>query len=151
MSTAPPALAAGTDRAFAHTVETAAPPERVWALWTDVAGWPTWDLELKAAELSGPFAVGAEGRLTPVAGPRSRFAVTAVEPGRSYTIETALPLGALRIRRSWTATADGRTAFTHAVSFHGVGGRLLARRLGPRFRRALPDVMGRLARLAEDS
>ena len=88
MSAAPPPVAAGTDRAFAHTVETDAPPERVWALWTDVAGWPAWDPEVRAA-------------------------------------------------------------LTHGVSFHGVGGRLLARVLGPRFRRALPGVMGRLVRLAE--
>ena len=150
MPTPPADLAAGSDREFAHTVTTGAAPDRVWALWTDVAGWPAWDPELRAAELSGPFAVGAEGLLTPAAGPRGRFRVTALDPGRSYTIETALPLGALRVRRSWVAEG-GAVAFTHAVSFHGAGGRVLSRRLGPRFRRALPDVMRRLAALAESA
>ncbi|MEM1116510.1 MAG: SRPBCC family protein [Bacteroidota bacterium] len=142
-------LAVGTNRAFAHTVTTTAAPEAVWALWTDVAGWPAWDVALDSAALDGPFAVGARGRLVPASGPASAFEIEAVDVGRSYTFATRLPLGALRVRRSWENAGPGQIAVTHAVSFHGLGGRMLAGRLGPQFRRALPGVMERLVALAE--
>ncbi len=143
------ALAAGTPRRFAHTVVTDASPEALWRVWTDIAAWPTWDTELASAALDGSFEDGARGRLVPLRGPSARFEIAGVEPGRAYTLVTALPLGQLRVRRSWTAADAGRIAFTHEVSFHGLGGGLLAGRLGPRFRRALPDVMERLRARAE--
>ena len=151
----PPALADGTDRRFSHTVVTDAAPDAVWRLWTDVSTWPQWDTEVARVEMDAAWAVGARGRLVPASGPSARVRVTEVEPGRATTFETALPLGALRVARRWRAAGTpgqaaggGRIAFTHEVSFHGVGGRLLARRLGRRFRAALPQAMARLDSLA---
>jgi uncharacterized protein YndB with AHSA1/START domain len=31
---------------FDHTVETTAPPEKIWIAWTTVERWPEWDTEL---------------------------------------------------------------------------------------------------------
>lgn len=138
-------VAAGTDRQFEHTVETDASPQAVWAVWTDVAGWPSWDVELDSAALDGPFAEGAEGRLVPKRGPWTRFRIEAVEPGRAYTLVTRLPLGSLRVRRTWEPAGDGRIA----VTFGGLGGRLLSGRLGPGFRRVLPVALARLVALAQ--
>ena len=141
-------VAAGTDRAFAHTVRTTATPDALWAVWTDVAGWPAWDVELDSAALRGAFVDGATGRLVPKRGPAARFVLEDVEPGRAYTLVTRLPMGALRVRRTWDDLEDD-IAVTHAVTFEGVGGRLLAGRLGPGFRRALPVALRRLCEIAE--
>ena len=141
-------VAVGTDRAFSHTVTTTASPDAVWAVWTDVAGWPAWDVELDSAALDGAFEEGATGRLVPKRGPSARFRIEDVEPGRAYTLVTRLPLGSLRVRRTWE-TVEGGIAVTHAVTFGGVGGRALAGRLGPGFRRALPVALDRLRALSE--
>ena len=143
------ALAAGTNAAFSHTLRTEAPPPAVWTVWTDVPGWPRWDTELQAAALDGPFEIGARGRLTPLRGPEARFTITELDPGRSYTFETALPLARLRVRRAWQTAPDGATEITHHVSFHGLMGGIFARRFGPAFRRALPQAMERVVALAE--
>ena len=141
-------IAEGTDRAFAHTVPTTASPEALWEVWTDVAGWPAWDVELDSAHLDGAFAEGATGRLVPKRGPSARFRIEEVDEGHAYTLVTRLPLGSLRVRRTWAAT-EGGIAVTHAVTFGGVGGRALSGRLGPAFRRALPVAMERLCALAQ--
>ena len=141
-------VAAGSNRDFAHTVTTTATSEALWAVWTDVAGWPAWDVELDSAGLEGAFAEGATGRLVPKRGPSARFVIEEVDEGRAYTLVTKLPLGALRVRRTWADLEDG-ISVTHAVSFHGVGGRMLSGRLGPAFRRALPVAMARLCEIAE--
>lgn len=142
-------LASGTSRRFAHTVETSASPQSLWRVWTDAEAWPAWDTELDSVSLDGPFRDGASGRLVPKRGPSARFSVADVDDGRAYTLVTRLPLGALRVRRTWVPAGAGRIAVTHEVSFHGLGGRLLAGRLGPGFRAALPAVMARLAARAE--
>ncbi len=85
----------------------------------------------------------------PVRGRASRFRVTTLEPGVSYTFETLLPGATLRIVRSVIATERG-SRFTHDVSFHGPLGRIFASRFGPSFRRALPQAMQRLAAQARE-
>lgn len=140
----PPSAAAGTDGHFAHTVTVAAAPSQVWAVWMDVARWPAWDTELREASAEAPLAANVRGRLVPLRGRPARFRVAALVPERSYTLDTALPLATLRITRTLEPTAEG-TRFTHDVRFTGPLGWLFARQLGPAFRRALPDVMNRVA------
>jgi hypothetical protein len=41
-----------------HEVEIAAPPEVVWHLHTNVNGWPSWNLEITAANMDGEFEPG---------------------------------------------------------------------------------------------
>lgn len=152
-ATAPPPtdgpVAEGSNRSFSHTLTTSAPADAVWSIWTDVPGWPSWDTELEAASLDGPFGEGAQGHLIPAQGSSASFVIEEVEPGRAYTLATRLPAGWLRIQRTLTESDDGRLAFTHTVTFSGLGGRALSVRLGPRYRRALPLAMQQLRTLAE--
>src|SRR3712207_9215712 len=84
---------------FDHTVETAAPPEKIWAAWTDVKRWPQWDTELASASLDGGFAVGAKDKPKPKRGPASDFTISELTPGESYAFTTRLPLCELKVRR----------------------------------------------------
>lgn len=140
--------ATGTNRAFTHTTTTAAPPEVIWALWTDVPGWPTWDTEMTAATLDTPLALHASGTVTS-GGRVSPFTITRWEPGQAYAFAIPLPLGQLIIDRILRPLPGGGTQFTHTVSLTGVGGFLLGNSLGRSFRQALPDVMRQLADIAE--
>jgi uncharacterized protein YndB with AHSA1/START domain len=49
--------------AVAHSeIEVAAPREIVWAVLTDVEGWPRWNPEVKSASLEGPLTKGTQFR-----------------------------------------------------------------------------------------
>jgi Polyketide cyclase / dehydrase and lipid transport len=133
---------------FAHTVETTAPPEKIWAAWTDVKRWPEWDTELASASLEGSFALGAKGKLKPKRGPAARFSISELIPGESYTFTTRLPLCELKVRRHLTLK-DGGACFTHEVSFVGPLSTVFANLLGRRYREALPVVMENLRNIAE--
>ncbi len=137
--------AAGSNRHFTHTVRTEAPAEAIWRLWTDPATWPAWDTELESARLDGDIGLGAEGVLVS-GGRETRFAISLWEPKRRYAFTTRFPLGSLVVTRTLDTTHG--TRFTHDVRFRGVGGAVLAPILGPRFRRALPEVMQTLEALA---
>ena len=139
----------GTDRAFSYEMTTTASPEQVWALWTDVSTWKSWDRGLKDAELSAPMRRGAKGRIFPLAGPPASFTVTRFDPKRSYTFVTDLPQAKLTVRRAITGTSP--TRFRHDVSFSGSMAEMFAKQLGPGFRKALPPTMRIIAALAEGS
>ena len=135
---------------FHHTVVTVAAPADVWAVWTDVVRWPTWDTELESASIEADgLALGAGGTLKPRRGPASAFIVTEFEDDRGYAFATRLPWGKLVVRRRLNEHCGGGTAFTHEVSFVGPLSFLFGVLLGRRFRAALPGVMENVRRIAE--
>ena len=134
---------------FDHTVETSAPPEKIWAAWTDVECWPEWDTELDSASLDGSFALGTKGRVKPKRGPAARFSISELIPGESYTLTTRLPLCELKVSRRLTRNDDSGTFFIHVVSFVGPLCFVFGNLLGRRYREALPVVMENLRKIAE--
>jgi uncharacterized protein YndB with AHSA1/START domain len=43
---------------------TTAPPERVWKLWSNPNNWSRWNSGIASAQLAGPLADGARGKMT---------------------------------------------------------------------------------------
>ncbi len=111
-----PVSAQGSAKHFQHSLETAAPAAEIWRIWTDVDQWPTWDIGLQQAVLTGPFVEGTKGTLISDQGQKAKFVITAVNEGTSYTFKTKLPLGSLEITRSLVAET-GTVRFTHVVKF----------------------------------
>lgn len=132
-----------------HTEITTATPQTVWTLWEQVPRWTEWDDGLDEISLDGPFAVGTPGRIKPTGGPRLAFTLIELEPGKRFTDETKLPLCRLRFAHALAATADGRTAITITVSFHGLLRPLFQRVIGSDIARELAGQTDRLARAAE--
>jgi uncharacterized protein YndB with AHSA1/START domain len=81
---------------FEHSVQASASRERIWALWTDVSGWPSWNPGVGYAELDGPVIEGATGTVRAVGGPTSTLKVLAIEPERRFVTETSERLMRLR-------------------------------------------------------
>jgi hypothetical protein len=133
---------------FRHTLKTSAPPEQIWAIWTDVKNWSDWDTELVDSRLEGMFALGAIGKLMPKKGQVATFRIAQMNPGQSYTFTVALPLCRLNVHRHLQLQADG-TYFTHEVSFQGLLAWLFGLLLGKQFKAALPGVMENIKRIAE--
>lgn len=119
----------------------AASPSTIFALYADMSNWPTWDPDVRAASLNGPFASGTSGKLKPSSGPESRIMLSDVAPNRAFTIECRLPLCVMRFRHELTPSSDGTTA-RHAVSFQGllapVFSRLMAKTCAKGCRRPWP-------------
>ncbi|MGA0560677.1 SRPBCC family protein [Larkinella sp. VNQ87] len=142
------ATAQPTDHRFSQTDSTSASPDRIWRIWTDVPNWNQWDTGLKEARLEGDFESGTKGTLIPDRGPKSRFVISQLVPGQSYTFKTRIPFGWLVVKRS-LKTAGGRTYFTHDVAFTGLLKRFWGRRLGRSYRAMLPTVLQTIKQLAE--
>jgi len=81
---------------FEHSVEAPVSRERVWALWTDVESWPSWNPGVVRAELDGPLAEGTTGSVRASGGPASKLRVLGVDPERRFVTEASERLMRLR-------------------------------------------------------
>ncbi|MGX7824422.1 SRPBCC family protein [Actinokineospora sp. 24-640] len=98
-----------------------APPERVWAVYTAVEGWPDWTNSVTSVTRldPAPLTVGKRVRIKQPKLPTTVWTLTEYSEGACWT---------------WVATGPGaRTTATHTVEPHGAGTRvsLLLRQEGP--------------------
>jgi uncharacterized protein YndB with AHSA1/START domain len=106
-------------KSFAVTRSITAPPEAVWALLTDAAGWPSWDPGMKRIE--GSFALGEKVTFHTTMSERAfPVKVTAFEPAQRMVLSGGMPLGLFKGERTFTLTArDGGTELHTEERFTG--------------------------------
>jgi uncharacterized protein YndB with AHSA1/START domain len=133
---------------FEHSVEAPVSRERVWALWTDVPGWPDWNPGVARAELDGPVAEGATGTVRGAGGPASKLTVLEMEPERRFVTEASERLMRLRFEYELADAEDDRLRITHRVHMTGLATPLMRRTVGPRLERSIPAAMAALVERA---
>lgn len=113
---------------FALDVEISAPPDRVWAVMSDIEAWPEWTPTVTRVELldPGPLAVGQRARVLQPRLPAAVWRITALEPGRSFTWVTRSP-GVVVTARHSVEPAPGGSRAHLALHFGGLLGPLVAR------------------------
>ncbi len=120
-------------------------PAAVWAVWTDVARWPEWDVSKEIARLDGPFAPGVSGWAKQRSTLGGAFTITAVEPGRRWVSECPLPLGSVVFDHLLEPLSGGRVRVVKKVDVHG-GFAPLLRVFAPRMR---TDIAASLVALGQ--
>ena len=125
-----------------------APIARVFALYSDVGNWPSWDPDLKASSLKGAFASGAVGEVKPHSGPKSELKFVEVIQGKSVRMECKLPLGMMHFDYE-LHTQGGSTVATHRTAISGLLAPLWSRLIGSGMKKSLPAALAGLKSAAE--
>ncbi len=99
-------------------IDIAAAPERVWSLFTDVAGWPRWNVGIARATLHGPFASGSRFDMQLPDGPLLSSTLVDVRPGERFTDETAFEGVVVRVMHA-IAPQPGGTRVTYRTEVEG--------------------------------
>ena len=75
------------------SIDIAAPPERIWAIMSDVARWPEWTPTVTSIEMldGEPLRIGARARIRQPRLPAAVWTVTVVEPGRRFAWRSVAP------------------------------------------------------------
>jgi uncharacterized protein YndB with AHSA1/START domain len=119
-----------------------AAPEAVWALLSDIEGWPAWNPDVKSAHLEGPLAPGTE--FVWKAGPSTIHSVLRVvePPERIGWTGRTMGIGAAHV---WdiTAAAGGSRVRTEE-SWDGLIVRLLRGRMQKRLQKAMDSGLAHL-------
>ena len=113
---------------FRASVDIAAPPDVVWSVMADVERWHEWTESVRSIQLvgGGPIRVGTRARIRQPKFPPALWKVTALEPGHSFTWESAAPGMHVYANHSVQAVAGGTRAAL-VLYYQGIAGRLLAR------------------------
>ncbi len=130
-------------------VTSSAPPAAFFERWADMDTWPDWNLDTEWVRLDGPFTQGATGTLKPKGGPRVRFVVESLVPGREFVDVSRLAGARLVFAHRVSPTADGGCTVDVRISMRGPLARLWNRVLGKGLRSSVQDDLDRLAHLAE--
>lgn len=122
---------------FRLEIEIERPPAEVWATLMDVEHWPEWTESISrvAYEHGDQIEPGALVRITQPRMPALTWRVTEVEPGVSFTWETASPGVRTVASHDLTAHEDGRTTVVHGVRQAGLLAPLTALIAGGQTRR----------------
>ncbi len=125
----------------------AAESAAVWAVWTDVARWPQWDVSKEIARLDGPFAPGVSGWAKQRGSLGGSFTITAVEAGRRWVTECPVPWGKVVFDHLLEPAGQGRVRVVKRVEVEG-GIAPLVRLFAPKMRRDIAESLAALGRLA---
>jgi uncharacterized protein YndB with AHSA1/START domain len=114
---------------FELSVEIAAAPEAVWAMWTDVERWPEWTASMTEVRRldGGPFGVGSRARVRQPRLPTVVWEVTEAEPGRSFVWVARGPGAVTTAAHRLTPSGDGRVTATLGVRQSGPLGTVFGR------------------------
>ncbi|CAM4276317.1 Polyketide cyclase / dehydrase and lipid transport [Mycobacterium basiliense] len=112
-----------------HSVEIDAPPETVWAVFSDVERWPEWTASVTSlVGLDGPAL--ASGKRFEIKQPRMAklvWTVTEIDPGVSWTWEQRSPGALARARHDVIPQPGGRTLVRQRLDQRGILGALVGR------------------------
>ncbi len=128
----------------------------VFAFYADVANWPTWDVDAKAAyakaaSIQGAFVSGAVGEIVPHGGPKSKLYFTEVRQNQGFTVMCKLPLCEMRFEYGLAEQGKkgGEVVATHRAVFVGLLAPIFGRLIGSGMRKTFPQSLQKLKALAE--
>jgi uncharacterized protein YndB with AHSA1/START domain len=113
---------------FSISVEIAAPPDRVWAVLSDIERWPEWTPTVRRIQRldQGPLTVGNRVRIRQPKLPTAVWQVTELLEGRNFTWVTRSPGVCVTGRHGVEPTARGTRA-TLSLEFSGLLGPVVGR------------------------
>jgi hypothetical protein len=134
---------------YGTSVESAAPPERVWEIWSDMSTWGDWNPNVSTMDWQGGFANNTTGVMNTRAGQHHKMKLVEVAAGRSFALETSVVPGTTFRFNCRIEPAGGKTRISQTVEVKGPLGGLLGGMLGPQVARDFGVLLGNLAKKAE--
>ncbi|MFT4727228.1 MAG: hypothetical protein ACI9UN_001723 [Granulosicoccus sp.] len=104
---------------FEDSIKIIASPAQVFAVYKDVANWPTWDPETVSASINGDFVVGTTGKIKPGKEPETKITWVEVTRDKSFTVECKLPLCKMQFIHEMTAEND-QTLVVNKIELTGL-------------------------------
>lgn len=123
---------------YTVSIDIQAPPDRVWAIMSDVRRWHEWTPSVTSIRRldEGPLRVGSRAMVRQPKVPPALWRVTEIEEGRRFSWVTGTPIARATGRHSVEPTPGGSRA-TLALEYSGLLGAFVARLLDDINRRYL--------------
>lgn len=136
-------------RTFSEERVISASPERLFALYADVAHWSTWDDSVASSSIFGPFTAGTSGTMQPKSGMKAKIVLVSVMKDKSFTVQSALPLCMMTFEHELLPLGNA-TRVVHRVTFDGPFSFLFGFIIGRQIQKDLPKTLLGLKHAAEN-
>ena len=134
---------------YGTPVETAASPERVWKIWSDMSTWGDWNPNVSTMDWQGGFAAGTGGVMNTRAGQHHKMKLVEVQPGRFFALETSVVPGTTFRFNCRVEPSGGKTKISQMVEVKGPLGPILQGMMGPQVSKEFGTLLANLAKRAE--
>jgi polyketide cyclase/dehydrase/lipid transport protein len=134
---------------YGTSVDSTAPTDKVWKIWSDMSTWGEWNPNVSTMEWQGGFANGTTGIMNTRAGQHHKMRLLDVVPGRSFALETSVVPGTTFHFNCRIEPAGGKTKISQTVEVKGPLGAVLGGMLGPQVSKEFGRLLGNLAKKAE--
>ena len=135
---------------FEEQILISAPVGKIFALYSNVNGWSSWDPDVKTSAIEGAFVSGANGTLEPSEGPEVNITIVSVQKDKSFTMESKLPLCTMTFEHELSPLKSA-TQVIHRVSFEGLLAFFFGKVIGNQIHKGLPGTLRGLKRAAEST
>lgn len=136
-------------REYGTSVETTAPPEKVWRIWSDMSTWGQWNPNVTTMDWQGVFASGTTGVMNTPSGQHHKMQLVDVQPGRSFGLLTSVVPGTRFRFNCRIEPSNGKTRISQTVEVGGPLGPVMGGMLGPQVSKEFGTLLQNLARKAE--
>jgi uncharacterized protein YndB with AHSA1/START domain len=136
-------------REYGSSVESTAPAEKVWRIWSDMSTWGQWNPNVTTMDWQGGFESGTTGVMNTPSGQHHKMQLVDVQPGRSFALLTAVVPGTRFRFNCRIEPAGGKTKISQTVEVGGPLGPVMGGMLGPQVSKDFPTLLQNLARKAE--
>ena len=130
------------------SVETAAEPDALWRLWSDVRGWPKWNDGIEQIDVEGPFAVDTAFTMTLPSQEPVAMRIVELVPGELFTDEMDGGDFVVRTVHRLQRLDAGRTRVIYRTEITGPAAQQVGPQLGPEITADFPQVLAALVSLA---
>jgi len=128
--------------------ETSASPERVWQIWSDPSTWPSWNPDVEAISINGPFQTGTTGAMTTVQGTHDIRLENVVAGQRFDLVTSPAPASTFHFHCEIAPAATG-SRISQGVRMTGFLGPVFSLMMGGRIAKSFDPILSGLARAAE--
>ncbi len=128
-----------------ESIEAAATPERIWKLFSDVAGWKRWNAGIEHIKIHGPFAAGTTFTMQPPGSEAFESRLTFVRENEAFTDETVIDGTRVEVHHGIVPLDEGRSRIIYSTTISGPA----AAEIGPFVTEDFGSVLLSLKRLAE--
>jgi uncharacterized protein YndB with AHSA1/START domain len=135
---------------YGTSVESTAPADKVWRVWSDTSTWGEWNPNVSTMELEGPFASGSAAVMNTKAGRHHKMRIVDVQPGRSFVLETNVVPGTTFRFNCRVDPSGAKSKLSQTVEVKGPLG-FLGPVLGPGVSKDFGILLANLAKKAETS
>lgn len=130
-----------------ESIETTATPARIWALFSDVAGWKRWNAGIERIEIHGSFANGTTFSMQPPGEEAFLSTLIMVQENVGFTDETVIDGTRVLVHHRIVPLPSGNARIVYSTEISGPS----ASDFGPMVTGDFPDVLKALKVLAEKS